>query len=135
MTPENVQLVGAWFTADKVLEHAKIQELAAREKVQQAIFPSEKKGTRYENIDNTHRLKGEFKQYYTAKSLIGSKTYDDLLEAMEKLSPTAQTLLLRWKPDVSITAYKALTEEEHKIIDPFITITDGKPSFEVVPIK
>lgn len=57
------------------------------------------------------------------------------LDELRKTRGDAVDELIRWKPDLAVTEYKALTPEEQAILAPAITSAPGTPQLKFVAAK
>jgi len=84
-------------------------------------------------LGNGYILKG--------KRPVAYKLSGDVDGALEKIAAIGNEgsfiadRLVKWKPELSLTEYKALTDEQRKMIDPCVTTTPGLPTIEVVEPK
>jgi hypothetical protein len=55
-----------------------------------------------------------------------------LINLVHENDPMAAIGLLRWKPEISVTQYRKLTDEQKRIIAPILDIKPGQASLKVV---
>lgn len=128
-------LLMAWWEADKAAEIAKANEENLRNAVLPMMFPQPYVGTNNFELGGGYKLKAEYKQNYSIKKNEATGDYSHVAVVLAKLPPAVAAELVRWKPELSITAYKKLTAEEQAIVNTIVTITDGKPTLEMVTPK
>lgn len=128
----------AWQQADQELKALKAREMDLRKKVMASAFPQATVGTNTFDLGQGYELKGVRKLNYSLTN--GDNQTADALDAIEKLGNEGAFIadrLVKWKPELSITEYKALdaanpTHVKIKgLIDAVLTITDGSPELNV----
>jgi hypothetical protein len=55
--------------------------------------------------------------------------------ALWERNPAASSDIIRWVPELSVSAYKALTEDERKLIAPIVISKPGQPALKAVEKK
>lgn len=128
-------LLMAWWEADKAAKIAKANEENLRYAVLPMMFPQPYVGTNNVELGGGYKLKAEYKQNYSIKKNEVTEDYSHVPAVLAKLPPAVAARLVRWKPELSITAYKELTAEEQAIVNTIVTITDGKPTLEMITPK
>jgi hypothetical protein len=84
-------------------------------------------------IDDGFKLELDCPMYYSIKA-----SQDVLMATMNALyehNPVATVDLLRWKPEISVSKYRTLTEDEKKIIAPILNIKPGQATLTVIVPK
>lgn len=99
---------------------AKDREMALRKELADFIVPGYGRGTHTVTVDTEVA-------FYKAK-LVGKLNYKvDEEKAKENTFPG----LVKWKPELSLTAYQALTDEQQKVANEMLTITPGVPELKI----
>lgn len=130
-------VIGEWNDAVAALAKAKELESKLRTELVTRKFPSHKdSGTENAELANGWKLKAVFKQNYNLQNK--DDAVDKALSKIEKTSEAGAFIaarLVKWKPELSVTEYKALEPKLKKIIDEVLTISDGTPALELVAPK
>lgn len=148
--PENVVTqadLAEWYRLKEELGRIKSAEALLRGKIFKSYFPTPKEGTNKVllNDGTGAELKGTH--------VINRKVDEGTLDAMRKSQREAEQALaedgvvpnipmlkfdtlVKWKPEVSISAYRELTAEEQLYFDQCLIITPGSPQVEItIPKK
>jgi hypothetical protein len=139
-TEQNCKLI-AWQQASTQLSELKEKELALRQELVDTVMDPEKaEGSQSFKLGNGWSLTAGRSIYY--------KVEKDAIEPLLELLPTdIGDTLIKWKPDVSVTAYKnalpayrnALPADKQKQLTEAlvaaITITPGSPTLKLNPPK
>lgn len=109
--------------------------------VEQTDFftPTKEKGTENYSFNGAWsgwKLKCTKKiNWCTATEADGVPIQQALEEIKESAGAMAAEELIKFKPEVKISIYDKLTEEEKQIIDPFLTYSPGTPELKLVEPK
>lgn len=127
----------AWWGAAKRLAELKQTESELRREVVELCFPSPKIGVNKEPLGSGYVLKADVKQTYTVNKneAVEPPDYSHVQAVLAQLPPSVAASLIRWKPELSVSAYKQLTQEEQAIVNKIITIKDSTPSLEMIEPK
>ena len=127
----------AWWGAAKRLAEVKQAESQLRKEVFEMCFPTPKIGVNKEPLGSGYVLKADVKQTYTINKneAVEPPDYSNVAEVLAQLPPAVASSLIRWKPELSISAYKQLTQEEQAIVNKILTIKDSTPSLEMIEPK
>lgn len=130
-------LLGLWRAAQDNLSTAKEEEMHYRMLLARVTFGDDpKEGT-------TSHVFGDPKDKKAAKLTISAKINRSIDEAAighvlatlrETIGPVADTVV-RYKPELSITAWRELTDTQKEILAPAITAKPGTPSLKFVDAK
>ena len=133
LSPQTLQEIWAWHQAQKNLEAAKAFESEARSKLVVALAESGAldsdilEGTINVQLPEKWKLKVVRKLNRTvdvaALSTIGP------LCIKNKIS---LDVVIRNKPELSVTEFKKLTEEQRKVVEMALTIKPGTPTLELI---
>lgn len=116
--------IAEWKTLTAWLAVAKEREPALRKEIAEAIFAGPfKEGTATTSLDTDSTC-------YKAK-LVSKFNYKvDEAKARELNAPA-----IKWKPELSITEYRKLTDAEKNIANQCLTITPGAITLEIEAVK
>ena len=127
-------LLGEWRADVAALAKLKADEMAKRLLLVALTFPSPVEGTQ-------HHVFGDART--AAKLTLGhviTRTVDPaaigtcLATLRETIGATADSIV-KFKPELAITAYKALTGEQQAVLAPAITSKPGSPQLKFVDAK
>lgn len=126
-------LIVDWQEKQKALAKAKAEESEARTAVV-ALFnaPADASGVQNIELGGGYKLKATFKLRYKLKDS------EKMLEKLEKLGEEGKFIadrLVKFKPELSLTEYKNLSDKMRKIADEYITASPAIPSLELVEPK
>ena len=135
------RLILDWTQKQNELEIAKAAENEARLKLAQLCFPDPKEGTNTLELGNGYKLKLEHKMNYTlhngkdAHKTDGREAFatTKALNAIEKLGNEGAFIaerLVSWKPELSLTEYRALDKQYRELIDKALKISPATPSLK-----
>lgn len=139
VTKTKEQVLQEWLDASAALTKAKDIEMSLR-KLAIEQFPelaTKDEGTVYAPLANDWKIKAVKKKNY---NLAASGT-DTALTAYEKSAGSPEEYgrrqletekLVKWKPELSISEYRAASDELKAAIADVLTITDGAPSLELI---
>ncbi len=114
------------------MQRFKEEELMLRNKIVSTLFPQGKD----EGILGTVDLPEGFQLKATKMLNYNLKNDENQVEALcALLGPTATSTLIRWKPDLSLAAYKKLPKETQDLFNGCLEITQGAPKLEIVQPK
>ena len=130
----------AWEAAVKALAAAKDAEAALRKEVLAEAFAFDpealREGTENFELGNGYKLKAVFK---ISRNLNNeNEAVDKVLSKIEKTGPEGSFIaerLVKWKPELSVSEYKKLSEKFKKMIDEVVTSKEAMPSLELVAPK
>jgi hypothetical protein len=124
-----------WSNLATELALVKAQEMALRKRIFKFCFTAPKEGTnklidaiaKALGIADGWVLKGNYK--------LNRKIDDAVLKALEndfKEKGIRVSEVIKWKPELSVSEYRTLTEEQRKFFDQCLIITPGSPELEIV---
>lgn len=117
----------AWDKAAKELVAAKNTEMLLRTRVFKGKFPTPVEGTNSVPLLNDYVLKAK----YELNRSVDIEAVKTLAEEL-KTAGVDVTEVIRYKPELSVTAYKALNKDQKEVFDQCLTIKPGTPSLEIV---
>lgn len=132
--PENVLTqadIDEWVRLNNELKAIKDKEMLLRKKIFGCCFRQPVEGTNTYNLADGWAIKGKY--------VLNRKPDIALINvrAQELRSTYGINLetLIKWSPELAITEYRKLSDEQRKAVDDCITITVGSPSIEIVQPK
>lgn len=131
MTPEVfAKKMTEWAAAGATLAEAKETEMTLRKELFAELFTAPVEGTNYTDLAGGWKAKGEYKlsRKLDVAQIAGMRT------RLESIGVSIDTLV-RYKPDLDITNYRALTPATLAVFDEMITTTPSAPTLELVPPK
>jgi hypothetical protein len=136
LTPEQNAAMAKWDAARKAippgLKALTDAEMLARKEAFALIFPKVAKGTHYVDLPGGWRIKGVRKVEYK----LDPEQVDAMLDALKGTGNEGTFLadrLVKWKAELSVTEYEALTSDTYKkIVDRILTTKDASPEFSLV---
>lgn len=133
MNDELNDLIMAWWGASAKLSEVKATESALRQQVIDKCFVSMDVGTNKLPLGSGYILKATKKLTYNIKKNEITNDYSHVNGVLDKLNnPQLVDEIVRWKPELSSTAYKKLTKDEQQLINTIVTISEATPSLEMV---
>jgi hypothetical protein len=128
--PENtltMEDLALWSKMQEDLRAMRAAESLLRMKIFKAAFPAPVEGTNKYNLA----------QGWVLKAVYGLDRKVDvaLLKAMAselREGHIAVDEVVRYKPEVAITEYKKMTDEQRQLFDRVLTIKPGSPQMEIV---
>lgn len=129
MNADIAAAIARWEKAEAARLEAVSEELEARAALISLGFPSPTYGTNKTALGDGRELKATYTRYYKLEN--GPK-----LQAALKVLPSAiRDNLVKYKPEISVSAYNALEPAHKAVINEVLTITTGRPSVEIVTPK
>lgn len=124
-------MLSRWKSAADQMVHWRETESKLRDEVIAAIFtPSKDEGSETVEIVPGWKAKATKKLDYKLKNDEGQ------VEALAAiLDDQTKKQLIRWKPELSVSAYKQLDEATQQLFNGCLTIKPGKASLEIIEEK
>ncbi len=120
-----------WAAINADLARLKAVELEYRRVIIEHIpFTDKAEGSQTVSVDGALSLELDRPWSYTVKAT--EQEIGACLTALHQVNPLATVGLLRWKPEISITQYRTLTDEERIIIAPILEVKPGTPALKIV---
>lgn len=141
VTPEDL---AEWYKTKQQLDAIKAKEGLLRSRIFKFYFPTPKEGT------NKCELKDGTGAEIKGTSVINRNVDPAALDALTRAQTEAREAfkanpatppnipflplqdLIKWKPEVAITEYRKLTDEEQLYFDQCLIIKPGSPQLEIV---
>jgi hypothetical protein len=124
-----------WFKIKKELSDLKGTEAMMRSRIFKFFFPTPTEGSKYNKVPLNDGTGAVLSADYVINRTVDQAQLDALREEMfaegSNLPQLALDQLIKWKPELSITAYRALTDEERNVIDCCLVVRPGSPQMEV----
>lgn len=141
--PSRDHAIADWNATKAALKTLIELEREKRAVLYTSLFPGNVDTTETLELPNGYKFKGKgslnYKLQFSTKE-DGQKALDEALDKIEKTGnegPFIAERLVKWKPELSVSEYKALASDSpiKKIIDSVLTITPGSPELELVSPK
>lgn len=119
-----------WYKLRNRLAKIKSEEALLRGKVFRCMFPNPVEGTNHVALSEGFELKAVYP--------IARKVQEDLLSArVGELRAAGIKLddVVVYKPEVAITEYRKLTDDQMKLFDSILEIKPGSPQLSIVQLK
>lgn len=116
-----------WYKLAAELKRVKAAEMLLRQKIFHAYFPAPKEGT------NSHPLADGW--VLKAKYPINREVDQGALAAYKEKFVEANInadALVQYKPELRLSAYRELTEEQRQLFDHALIVKPGSPALEIV---
>lgn len=127
-------LVGLWRAKKIELDSAKADELHYRLLLGKATFADPVEGSNVHCFgDSKKAAKLTLKQ--TINRTVDPAAIGQCIETLRETIGAAADAIVRWKPDLAITNYKALTDTQRAALAPAITAKPGTPQLEWTDAK
>ena len=122
-----------WYRVKEELGKLKSKEALLRSRIARFYFPNPVEGTNTEEIgDGTGAV---VKLSYVINRTVDQGALDALREAQKVEGSNAPKInldeLVKFKPEVVISAYRELTDEEQHFFDQALIIKPGSPQLEI----
>jgi hypothetical protein len=119
-----------WNTVSKTLAAAKETEMILRKELFEHLFTNPDEGVNTADLAGGWKAKGEYK--LTRKLDITQLQH--MRERLQSIDVSIDTLV-RYKPELDITAYRGLTPATLAVFNEMVTTTPGAPTLTLVPPK
>lgn len=131
--PENMVTLAdieRWYTVQEKLSKLKNEEQLLRQKIFKGIFLDPKEGTNSVELGDGFVIKGK----RVINRTVDDAAYKASIEELAKAGiPTDE--IVRYKPELVISTYRKLTEEQKHIMDTVLIVKDGMPALEIIKPK
>lgn len=122
------QQLNEWYAIKQQIAVLSAQELDLRIKLLGTYFDAEfVAGSRTIKLPTQWRLKAQRPWSYKLTDENGETKF-----ALSRFNPELANNLVRWKPDLSVTAYKSLSVDWQKVFDPALTIKPDSPQLTLI---
>lgn len=122
-----------WYKVKQQLGKLKSAEALMRTRIFKFFFKAPKEGTN--KVDLNDGTGAQLKADHTINRTVDIGSLDALKaqQAVEGYNGPKLNYdeLIKWKPEVSITAYRQLTDEERHFFDQCLIIKPGSPQMEI----
>lgn len=138
-------VLAEWFNKKAELARLKTLEMLLRTRIFRHFFPAPKEGTNTHVLEDQYQLKAvysltrkiqeEVMQALCARPQVGVNELGQPVYGKSKLEEAgvSPTSIIKWKPELSITAYRELTEEQRHLVDQMLLIEPGSPQLTITP--
>lgn len=124
-----------WYQLQEQLKAVKASEMLLRTKIYKGLFINPEEGTNSVPLSEGWLLKAK----RTIQRDIDLAAFQALASLNQETQQSkfsevgiAPELMIKWKPELVIKAYRALTPEQLAIFDQALIIKDGSPALEIV---
>lgn len=117
----------AWYKADQELKALKSKEMLLRRRIFNGLFIDPKEGTNNHELGDGYVLKGK----RTINREVEMSTFLAMREELPQHGITPG-VIVRWKPELVVKEYRALTDEQRAFFERCLIIKDGAPGLEIV---
>jgi hypothetical protein len=119
-----------WYTLNEQLAQIKEQEMELRKKIFGSYFPTPVEGTNIAELSAGYIIKGKrvISRTVDAENLV-------TMRPMLTQEGIAVDSLIKYKPELILPAYRALSEEQRLKFDNVLTIKDVSPALEIMKPK
>lgn len=128
--PENTVTqadLDAWWKMNQDLAKLKASEMLLRMKIFNGLFKTPREGTNKLDLGGGWQLTAT----YPIERKIDVALLTSLASTLREEQHIVLENVIKQKPELSITAYKALTEEQRKAFDQILTVKPGSPQMKL----
>ena len=125
---EFIKELARWEKMSDQLKKLKEAEMALRCKLSLHAFPKAEEGTHYHPLAGDWALQNKQPFYYK----VNETTIGPVLKGLPHI---AEDDLIKWTPELKLTAYRALKKSDKDALAEAITISPGKPAFNIMERK
>jgi hypothetical protein len=133
-TPLVTSLITEWYSLTKEIEAFKEKqmkrEMELRRLLVAALFQTPAEGTQYEDMPAGWRLKLQYK----IDRKVDEAALPAVKDRLREIGVNPDLYVVN-KPELSLTSYRLLTEEQRQILDQALIIKPASPTLELVPPK
>jgi hypothetical protein len=119
-----------WYKLKAELGRVKSAEALLRMKIFKGYFPEPVEGTNRATLGGGYDLKAT----HAINREVDPGTVTTMADAFRAAGMVMEDLV-RWKPELSVTAYRKLNADQTKLFDQCLIIKPGSPQLEVVKEK
>lgn len=130
LTPEQAfEQLQVWFTLQQQLAKLKQTEVLARKDMVAFYFRNPVEGTNRVDLGGGYELK----LTYSYNREVDEAALQNVTAEQVKKLKLPMDELIRWRPELSLSAYRKLNAEQQKFVDGFLDIKEGSPQLAIVP--
>lgn len=119
-----------WYRISSELNKLKIAEGLLRMKIFKGKFPTPKEGTNNLVMPDGYVLKAK----HNINRTVEEAAFKASIEELAKHGIPTDTIV-KFKPELAISVYRELTEEQRTLMDSVLIVKDGMPGLEIVKPK
>lgn len=124
--------ISAWFKLKLKLGEYKIAEAAARMRIARGYFAKPHEGTNnFELSEIGDTAGGVLKLTHSIERKVDEAVLTQKEFQEEWKKQKIPNTLIKWKPELSISQYRVLTEEQRKLVDTCLIVRDGSPQVDI----
>lgn len=132
VTPEDL---ATWFKKKAQLAKLKGEEAMLRSRIFKHYFPTPTEGSKDNKVPLNDGTGAILQADYVINRTVDEQQLEALREAMfaegSNLPQLDLAKLIKWKPELSITEYRKLSETERHTLDQALVIKPGSPQMEI----
>lgn len=133
-TPLVTSLITEWYSLTKEIEEFKEKkmkrEMELRKLLTAVLFPNPVEGTQRQDMP----AGWQFKLQYKIDRKVDEAALPAVKERLREIGVNPDLYVVN-KPELSLTNYRLLTEEQRQILDQALVIKPASPTLELVPPK
>src|SRR5690606_18346745 len=119
-----------WYIVQEELSKLKNEEQLLRQKIFKGMFHNPEEGVNTIPLADGFVLKGK----RVINRTVDEAAFKSSIEELAKHGIRTDEIV-RYKPELVISAYRKLTEEQRHLMDTVLIIKDGMPGLEIVKPK
>lgn len=119
-----------WYELQAQIAKMKVEEMALRNRIFAGAFPSPEEGTNNYALPDGYVLKGK----HTINRKVDEAALVLLQPQLQERKIQVDNLVKR-NPELSVSAYRKLNDDDRKFFDQALIIKDGAPALEIVKPK
>jgi hypothetical protein len=123
-------MLSEWYIATNDLKPMKEAESELRKRIFAQAFPEPKEGTNKLPLADGYVLNSVYGYSRTVQEDVFGTIYNDMLE-----HDIPVDMLVKFKPELKVTIYKALNAEQKAIVDKCLVTKPSSPTLEIVKPK
>lgn len=131
MNQNTLDKIAKWNSIKEWLSTAKTEEAELRQSIAADLFDKQADGTFKEGTQNLESDIGKIK----LTSKLNRKILEEMEDVTLKQLPEIRAMLVKRKPELVVSVYKKLTDEQRAIVDHMLLITPGSIELEIAAPK
>lgn len=125
----NLEKLQHWAVLSQQLKTIKEAEMSLRKELFGEAFPNPEEGTQYYPLSGGWRLQGRYKMERNIEVAQLGYMRDELARRFN----VGMDPLLNWKAELSLTNYRALSDEARGFFDNVLIMKPGSPQLTLIP--
>lgn len=128
--PATQKDIERWYILTEQLAQVKEEEMKLRKRIFGTYFPDPHEGVNDVPMSDGYVMKGTYK---IDRKIVEEALVACMAEFKEAKLPMKELVIM--KPNLSVSAYKALSEEQQHLFDKALEIKPGAPTLSIVKPK